>query len=68
MEKYNIMHSLIQQLGFQDRVIILMWLDDKSYEEISELMGINRNTIAVRLKRIKEKLIKLSNYKGMIYG
>lgn len=62
------MHSLIQQLGFQDRVIILMWLDDKSYEEISELMGINRNTIAVRLKRIKEKLIKLSNYKGMIYG
>ena len=55
-EKYRLMHSLIGRLGFRDRAIILMWLDEKSYDEISELMGMNRNTIAVRLKRIKEKL------------
>ena len=61
IERYNEMHSLIQQLKYDDRAIILMWLDEKSYEEISELMGINRNTLAVRLKRIKEKLIKLSH-------
>lgn len=60
IEKYNSMHALIRQLKYEDRAIILMWLDEKSYEEISELMGINRNTIAVRLKRIKEKLVKLS--------
>lgn len=60
LEKYNSMHSLIQQLKFEDRALILMWLDEKSYEEISELMGLNRNTIAVRLKRIKERLIKMS--------
>lgn len=60
MEKYKTMHTLIRKLGFEDRAIILMWLDEKSYEEISELMGINRNTLAVRLKRIKEKLVKMS--------
>ena len=60
IEKYNKMHKLIQQLSYEDRAIILMWLDEKSYEEISELMGINRNTIAVKLKRIKEKIVKLS--------
>lgn len=63
VERYNAMHALIRQLKFEDRAIILMWLDEKSYEEISELMGINRNTIAVRLKRIKERLVRLSQDK-----
>ena len=60
LEKYKTMHSLIQKLGYEDRAIILMWLDEKNYEEIAELMGINRNSLAVRLKRIKERLIKMS--------
>ena len=60
LQQYNEMHRLIRQLSYEDRAIILMWLDEKSYEEISELMGINRNTIAVRLKRIKEKLVKMA--------
>lgn len=60
LSKYKIMHSLIQKLPFADRAIILLWLDEKSYEEIADLIGINRNTLAVRLKRIKEKLIKMN--------
>ncbi len=39
-----------------DKAIILMWLDEKSYEEISELMGLPRNTVATRLYRIKQRL------------
>lgn len=60
LEKYNEMHSLIQKLNYEDLALILMWLDEKSYEEMSDLMGLNRNTLAVRIKRIKEKIIKLS--------
>ena len=60
LEKYNEMHSLIQKLNYEDRALILMWLDEKSYEEMSDLIGLNRNTLAVRIKRIKEKIIKLS--------
>lgn len=58
--KYRRMHELISRLSYKERAIILLWLDDKSYEEIAELMGINRNTLAVKIKRIKEKLINLS--------
>lgn len=61
LEKYSLMHSLIQKLGYEDRAMILLWLDEKSYEEISELMGMNRNTVAVRLKRIKERLIRMKD-------
>lgn len=60
-EKYDEMHRLIGRLASEEKALILMWLDEKSYEEISEVIGINRNTVATRLKRIKEKLVKLSN-------
>ena len=33
-----------------------MWLDELSYEEIAENMGVPRNTVASRLYRIKEKI------------
>lgn len=61
IEKYKEMHRLINKLGSEDRSIILMWLDENSYEEIAEVVGIKRNTVATKLKRIKEKLVKLSN-------
>lgn len=61
LSKYNEMYSLIRQLKTDEKAIILMWLDEKSYEEIAEVSGIKRNTIAVKLKRIKEKLVKMSN-------
>lgn len=61
MEKYKEMHRLIGKLGTEEKAIILMWLDENSYEEIAEVIGIKRNTVATRLKRIKEKLVKLSN-------
>lgn len=61
LEKYKELHSLINKLNYKDRSLILMWLDDLSYEEISLLTGQNRNTIASRLKRIKEKLVKMNS-------
>ena len=61
MEKYEEMHRLIRLLGSEEKAIILMWLDENSYEEIAEVIGIKRNTVATRIKRIKEKLVKMSN-------
>lgn len=61
MEKYREMHRLINKLGVEDKTLILMWLDENSYEEIAQVIGLNRNTVATKIKRIKEKLVKLSN-------
>lgn len=61
LDKYHEMHRLIGRLGSEEKAIILMWLDENSYEEIAEVIGIKRNTVATKLKRIKEKLVKLSN-------
>lgn len=52
----EILHRLISRLGRTDKAMILMWLDEATYEDIADVMGIPRNTVATRLRRIKEKL------------
>lgn len=55
-EKLELVYSAISRLNPMDKALILMWLDELSYEEIANNMGIPRNTVASRLSRIKEKL------------
>ena len=55
------MYALINQLPALDKAIILMWLDEKSYQEISEVTGLQRNNVAARLHRCKQKLMKMSD-------
>ena len=46
----------IGRLGFIDRSIILLWLENMSYEEIGAIVGISAQNVSVRLVRIREKL------------
>lgn len=55
------MYQLIKRLNKLERMIILLWLDEKSYEEIAVITGINRNNVAIKLHRIKDKLKVMSN-------
>lgn len=50
------MYRLINKLGVLDKALILLWLDNMSYAEISEIMGISVSNVSVKLMRIKEKL------------
>lgn len=53
------LHDCINRLTPVDKAIVLLWLDEFSYDEISSLVGLPRNTVATRLRRAKEKLKKL---------
>lgn len=50
------LHEIISCLSPVDKAIVLLWLDEFSYDEISEMMGMPRNSVGTRLKRAKEKL------------
>lgn len=52
------MYRLISTLEPMEKALILMWLDQLPYEEIAQVSGLTRNTVATRLRRIKEKLVK----------
>ena len=55
------MYKLIYQLKTLERAIILLFLEEKSYQEIADITGLTLNNVAIKLKRIKEKLKKMSN-------
>lgn len=61
IERYNLMYRLIGMLSPLDKSIVLMWLDSKSYEEISSVTGLSRDSVASRLKRAKGKLSDFYN-------
>lgn len=50
------MHEMISRLPPLDKAIITLWLDENSYDEIADITGLSRNTVATRLSRAKEKL------------
>lgn len=60
-DKVVMLYEMIASLPLEERALILLWLDEMPYDEIAEVMGYPRNTVAVKLHRIREKL--KSNFK-----
>ena len=54
--QFRQLYDLIKKLGYIDRSIILMWLENLSYDEIGSILGITANNVSVKLVRIREKL------------
>ena len=55
-ELHDQLYSAIDTLGNVDKAIILLFLDDTSYEEIAEIIGLSKTNVATKISRIKLKL------------
>jgi RNA polymerase sigma-70 factor (ECF subfamily) len=55
-EHLNLLYEAINQLTGIEKSITLLFLEDKPYEEISEITGISQNYVRVKMNRIKKKL------------
>ena len=55
------LYCMINKLGKLERALILLWLEERSYQEIADILGISKNNVAVKLFRVKEKLKTMSN-------
>jgi RNA polymerase sigma-70 factor, ECF subfamily len=55
------LYKLINRLEKMEKTLILLWLEEKNYDEIAEITGLTRSNVAVKLMRIKNKLKELSN-------
>ena len=58
-ESLNLLYAAIRKLSEIDRAVITLYLEEKSHQEIADIMGTNANNIGVRVNRIKERLKKL---------
>lgn len=57
----DFLHKRIARLQPFDRAIVLLWLEDMSYDEIGQIVGISTKNVSVRLVRIKEQLKRMQN-------
>lgn len=58
---YKALYQCINHLSDIDKSIILMHLEQLSYDNISEVLGISENHVAVKISRIKKKLLTCLN-------
>ena len=60
-KQIRMLHERINRLDIFDRAIILLWLENQSYEEIAAIVGISVKNVSVKLLRIKKKLMEMSD-------
>lgn len=52
----KLLHKRIGRLQPFDRAIVLLWLENMSYDDIAAVVGITTKAVGVRLVRIREQL------------
>lgn len=55
----KVLYRAIARLSPIEKAIIMQWLDERSYEEIADTVGISVKNVSVRLVRIRKRLARL---------
>ena len=55
----ELLYRVIRSLGHVDRALIMCYLDDLSYAEIADVLGLSETNVGVRLSRTKVRLQNL---------
>ena len=63
-ESIQYINALLSLLPTDAHAIMVMWLDGLEYEEIAKIMGMNRNTVATKIKRAKDRIQQLIESKN----
>jgi RNA polymerase sigma-70 factor, ECF subfamily len=61
-ENKDKLYLAINRLSDIEKAIIILYLEDFSYNEIAEITGISENYAGVKINRIKTQLIKILNH------
>jgi RNA polymerase sigma-70 factor (ECF subfamily) len=65
-DKIISLYMAIDQLAPIDKAIAILYLEQKKYQEIEDIIGIKKNNVGVRINRIKEKLKKIFEYEQQL--
>ncbi len=55
-ERLAALQEFLQRLGDLDRALVLLHLEDRSYREIAEVLGITESNVGTRLSRCKDRM------------
>lgn len=52
----SLLYHFIRELNELDRALILLYLEERSQQEIADILGISTSNVSTKVARIKEKL------------
>jgi RNA polymerase sigma-70 factor (ECF subfamily) len=55
-EKVAVLHDFIARLDDLNRAVMLLYLDDRSYADIAQILGLSETNVATKIARIKQRL------------
>lgn len=59
-ERLDLLYKAIGHLNEIERAIVMLYLEDKTYEEMEDILGISNGALRVKMHRIKDKLRQLT--------
>lgn len=59
-EQSQELYAAIEKLNDIEKAIVMLYLDDKTYDEMEEILGISNGNLRVKMNRIKEKLRQIT--------
>jgi len=62
-ENFKLMYLAIEQLNDIEKAVVMLYLEDKSYNEMEDILGISNAALRVKMNRIKEKLRQITKSK-----
>jgi RNA polymerase sigma-70 factor (ECF subfamily) len=60
-EQLQQLYKAIEQLNQIEKAIVMLYLEDKTYEEMEDILGMTSGNLRVKMNRIKDKLRQLTN-------
>lgn len=57
-EKLSFLQNFINQLDELNKALMLLYLDEKKYDEIAEILGLSKTNVATKISRLKTKISK----------
>ena len=55
-ERINLLQTFIGQLDSLNRALMLLYLEEHSYREISDILGISETNVATKINRLKQRI------------
>lgn len=59
-EQWQQLALAIEKLNDVEKAIVMLYMEDRSYEEMEEILGISQGNLRVKMSRIKDKLRQLT--------
>ncbi len=60
-DRWHDLQLAIEQLNDVEKAIVMLYLEEVSYDDMETILGINEATLRVKMNRIKQKLKKITN-------